>query len=276
MRKIPAALLTCALALGTLLPAAQPATAATTTTVVAAGSTNAKALFNNAGGYVASNKSFGQSYYLKNIKSNRTGVLQESRGGKWVTLRKLSWRKQAGLVNSTAVTVRTTKTTASVVKKYRLVVSATKLEKQWVSATATLRHQNPRHYTGYKRTVYNTVKKYCPNVIILTESRTRSYTYSTSLRMNVARRPAGQLLKYAALHECAHVRQFSLYSPSQQPTLHKKLNSIYKTTRGVEMAADCMAFRMGVNSKLIFGTYTKNCSGARGTAAAKLLAGRKL
>ncbi|EMY33685.1 hypothetical protein D477_013506 [Arthrobacter crystallopoietes BAB-32] len=276
MGKIPAALITCALACGTLLPAAQPAAAATATTVVAVGSTNSKALFNNAGGYVASNKRFAQHYYLKNIKTNRTGALQESRGGKWVTVQRLTWRKQAGFTNSTAVTVRTTSTAATVTKKYRLVVNATKQEKQWISATATLRHQNPRHYTGYKRTVYNTIKKYCPDVIILEENRTRSYTYSTSLRMNVARRPAGQLLKYAALHECAHIRQFSLYLPSQQPTLHKKLNAIYKTTRGVEMAADCMAFRMGVNSKLIFGTYTKNCSGARGTAAAKLLAGRKL
>ena len=278
MKRLTTALLCSALTASVMLPAAPATAALPATSVVAVGSSNSKALFSNAGGYVASYKRFSQQYVLRNIKTNRSGVLQESRNGKWITLQRLTWKKQAGKATSTAVTVRTTHTAATVKKKYRLVVNASSKEARWESKHVTLRHENPRSYKGYKKTVYNQVKKYCPNVIILEEDRLRSYTYSTSLRMNVARRPAGNLLKYAALHECAHIREFSLYPPSQQGTLRSKLNKIYKTTGtgGIEQAADCMAFRMGVNSKLIFGTYTKNCAGARGTAAATLLAGKKL
>jgi hypothetical protein len=270
----------CAVMTGAVLaavPAVAAPAAAAPTTVVVPGKADPTALFADAGGYVASNRSAGQTVLLKNIKTDRTGTLQEYSNGRWVDRQKLVWKKRTGRADSTTAAVATPRTTSTVTRTYRLVINATAGEQVWRSATAVLRHENPRSYTGYRKAVYDLMKGYCPDVVIVQEHNTRSYVYAHSLKVNVGVRPAGPLRRYAALHECAHVLQFSLYRQDQE-VLAAKLNAVYRTngSQGIEQAADCMAFRMGIAPRDISGTYTKDCSGARGAAAARLLNGQRL
>lgn len=70
------------------------------------------------------------------------------------------------------------------------------------------------------------------------------------------------------IHEWAHLVQYRLgYDAVVAAT-----DAIYGAGRGLEESADCMALQLGATGKP--GGYTSDCSGARGTAAAALLAGR--
>ena len=236
-----------------------------------------KALLKHLGGVHSSWLTMPESYRLKNMKSDRTGHLQVKRAdGTWANTNTIYWKRDANN-NATAV-FRTPSTGPHMeTRTYRLYINRTTWEYAWASNEVKITHHNPRYYTDQRKNEYAEMKQYCPNIVLVEEDNLRSYAYTNSLKVNVATRPAGNLLKYAALHECAHLIQFRNYY-FDNATLQSKLNAIYGTTgsQGLEQAADCMAFKMGVNPDLIFGTYTKNCSGARGTAADTLLAKKKL
>ena len=57
--------------------------------------------------------------------------------------------------------------------------------------------------------------------------------------------------------------------------MDRRLNKIFKSSNGVEMVADCMAYRMGADRNAAVDWYTQDCKGARGTAAKNILAGTK-
>jgi hypothetical protein len=55
----------------------------------------------------------------------------------------------------------------------------------------------------------------------------------------------------------------------------RRMDKIYGSfPRGVEALTDCMSFAMGADADSN-GSYTRNCSGYRGTAARMVLRGQK-
>lgn len=144
------------------------------------------------------------------------------------------------------------------------------------SKSFTVRYEDPRTYTGFRKSVYTHVKKYCPNVLIdpaKANSQWQGLAYFQQKRFLVVTSGmnAGRFKK-VSLHECAHIIQGTVYSDYNQ--LAKAADKVYGKGKGIEHMADCMAYRMGANPT--YWSYTKNCSGARGTAAAKVLSGKKL
>lgn len=81
----------------------------------------------------------------------------------------------------------------------------------------------------------------------------------------------GESLRYVVAHECAHLRQYRAYD-GDVGSLEVEMNQIYGGSDfgGLEQNADCIVQRMGVRASYI---YTRDCSGARGSAAAAVLAG---
>ena len=234
---------------------------------------SAKTLFGESEGKVAAGAQLSAAITLVGIQSTRTGAWQELRGNTWTTLQKLSWTPKPATGISTPQTVKTVSTTADTVKKYRFIVDATTREKAYVSATTAITHVNPARYTGYKLQAYNYMKKYCPAQIINVISPGASYAYYPSYKINMASQyKAGKSFQYVALHECAHIRTFKLYA-SNINGMYQRLDAIYGGN-GVEQVADCMAYQMGADVRY-GGTYTKNCTGYRGTAAKLILQGKK-
>lgn len=218
-----------------------------------------------------------RSYTIRvyNTLSSRTGRFQVWRGGAWKTLQQLRWTLQPGRTVTASQTVASPKTSATVKRKYRLVIDGTRYEKAWVDTT-TISHENPRDYTGQRKRAYGYMRAYCPNQIITVVPGWTSYAWTGSRRIEIGGSyPAGAGFRYVALHECAHIRQYALYKDNYG-ALARRMNAIYggKGGTGLERAADCMAYAMGAD-RAAGGTYTTKCSGDRGKAASLLLAGRK-
>jgi hypothetical protein len=271
------------LAAGLGVPAV-PATAATGTAAVPATlsrkpteawAPDGSSLFGVAEGRIPSYTQRSYTIRVYNSLSSRTGRFQVWRGGKWETLQQLRWTLQPGHTVTGPQTVTSPKTSATVKRKYRLVIDGTKYEKAWTD-TATVSHENPRDYTGQRKRAYGYMRAYCPNQIITVVPGWTSYAWTGSRRIEIGGSyPAGAGFRYVALHECAHIRQYALYKDNYG-ALAKRMNAIYggKGGTGLERAADCMAYTMGAD-KAAGGTYTTKCSGSRGKAARLLLAGRK-
>lgn len=232
-------------------------------------------MFQEAEGRIAANTTASHTYFLDRALSDRTGYFQEYKGGKWVTLNTLTFKKSSGYPNARGVTVKTPLTSATVTRKYRVTLPATAREKEWTSKTATIEHLNPLHYTGYKKTAYNYMKKYCPNQVITLRGGATSYAYTPSYRIEMAQGMSGKSLQYVALHECAHIREFKLYK-GDYAGLNKRMNTIFGGTGslGMERAADCMSYVMGAD-RAYGGSYQRNCTTAQTAAARKILAGTK-
>lgn len=227
--------------------------------------------FSTAGGRVAAKTQWSDTYQLGFAYGSRTGRLQEYRAGKWVTLQTVAFTSPSGYRAS----VKTPLTAGTVVRKYRVAVDATARESAWTSPTSTIVHVDPARYTGYTKTSYNYMKRYCPNqVITLIPGRT-SNANSLNRQIKMATGiPDQASLRFVSLHECAHILSFKVYPDFNQ--LVKRMNAIYGTrpVPGVEQLADCMASAMGGDLRRS-GYGTKNCTGARADAARKILAGKK-
>ncbi|NKX51279.1 hypothetical protein HER39_12020, partial [Arthrobacter deserti] len=191
----------------------------------------------------------------------RRGRFQQYRAGKWTTLQNLSWKPRAGSWYSTAQTVAAPATTRTVTRKYRLVVDATAND-AGLAQTVTLRHENPKDYTGYARQAHEIIKQYCPST--MTTIRPGSYAESMWPENRIELYPglSAPGLKYVALHECAHVVQRITFR-NDHARMSATLNAIYRTTgsSGYELAADCMAFAMGAPDTWAY--YTRDCKGER-------------
>lgn len=232
-------------------------------------------MFDEAEGRVVANSSVSKTYFLDRAIADRTGYFQEYKGGAWVTLNKLTFRKSAGYPNAKPVVVSTPLTTATVTRKYRIMLPATAREKAWTSPTSTIEHVNPLHYTGYIKSSYDYMKKYCPNQIIIERGGTTSYTIAPSYRIEMARGMSGKPLQYVSLHECAHVLEFKLYK-NDFGALNQRMNTVFggDASLGMERGADCMAYAMGADPAW-GGSYLRNCSSVQMAAARKVLAGQK-
>lgn len=274
-RPLRALLTGLALSLGVIVPlAAVPANAATANLPVTNiyQPWNGK-LFADTGAKVAAGNQLVQPIILTGLWSSRTGSFQENQNGKWVTLQKLAWTQPRGASISNTQTVKTPKHTDTTTRQYRYVVDASRYQRAFTSAVTTVSFQNPAQYSGYKLQSYNFMKAFCPRQIIELKSPGFSYAWSPSHKIQMATGMKGASLKYVSLHECAHIRQFVLYK-DDTTALANRMNQIYGGQNGLEQAADCMALRMGADPAYS-GYYTKDCKGARGTAAAALLAGKK-
>lgn len=140
------------------------------------------------------------------------GALQELRGGKWVNLQMLTWKKTSGY-SSTSPAVRTPVTWSTTARTYRVVVNPSRTEAAYISKAVTIRHENPAHYTGYHGLSYSYMKAYCPRQIIELKSPGFSYSWPQSRKIQIATGyGTGGPLKYVSLHECAHIRQFAVYN----------------------------------------------------------------
>lgn len=230
-------------------------------------------LFTRIGGRIAAGNHTTDTVVVFGKFSRRTVSLQVLRGKKWTTIA----RRTTSAPGYGTARFSTPSTTATVTRKYRYVVSGTAAERGVVSKTTTVHHMNPRDYTGAVRTAYTYMKGYCPRQVITLSSNPRQDTsYSTypTMQIELARTlTPGRTMQYIALHECAHIRTFTVYGDSIDAG-EKRLDKIYGKGNGVEMLADCMAYRMGAD-KRYGGAYTTRCTGARGTAAKRVLAGQK-
>ena len=234
--------------------------------------TSRDAPFEEAEGRVAANDQAKTRIYVNTSISTRTGSLQKAKGSKWVNIQKLTWKKSK---SGRTITVKSPKTKANATIRYRVVVNPTTYEKGWTSKSGAIKHENPRTYTGYRKQAYDAMKKYCPNQIITVKKGGNiSTAHPGSNRIEMAPRLTGATLKGVALHECAHIITFRVMGDDYYE-VGQRLNKIYKSKIGIEMVADCMAFRMGADKRAPVYWYTTNCKGARDTAAKRILAGKK-
>lgn len=230
-------------------------------------------LFTRIGGRIAAGERTSDTVVVFGQFSRRTISLQVLRGKKWTTIA----RRTTPAPGYGTARFSTPSTTATVTRKYRYQVSGTTAERGVTSRTTTVRHINPRDYTGAVRTAYTYMKSYCPRqVITLSRNPRQDTSYSTypNMQIELARTlTPGKTMQYISLHECAHIRTFKVYGDSIGSG-EKRLDKIYGRGNGVEMLADCMAYRMGAD-KRFGGSYTTSCKGNRATAAARVLSGRK-
>lgn len=226
--------------------------------------------FSTADGRVAAGTQWPTTYILYNALSDRRGSLQEYRDGLWRTVQSVSFTKASGW----KATVKSPLVNATTSKRYRFTIAPTVQEKAWTSGSTVIRHMNPADYTGYKKAAYNYMKPYCDKQVITLIGGYTSYAHSPSYQIEMAQTyGTGKALQYVSLHECAHIASFKLYK--DYTGLATRMNAIYGSwPSGLEQLADCMAYAMGAD-KNYGGSYTRDCSGYRGTAARKVLAGQK-
>lgn len=209
-----------------------------------------------------------------NNAEGRTAALQRKINGTWRTV---ASAKVRGAIATVKMPVPAS---ARAVSSYRWAVSATSAASAANSGAAKIVTENPRKYTGYKGVLHRQIKAYCPNTVIQIHSRAGGYAglaYIGTDQIAIVSGLSGNFRKLAALHECAHLRQYAVATKrgASWEQLKVRLNAIYGTSGnlGMEMHATCTAKAMGAS--LIKGAgYTTNCSGARGRAGAAIKAGR--
>lgn len=229
-------------------------------------------LFKTGLGRVAAGDRLSHDYQIWGARSSRKGVLQRIDGGRWVTVQTVWFTPENGF----KVTVKTPVVQINAKKAYRFKVVATDQEKSWTSKRVTIKHVNPRSYTGYKAAAYNYMRGYCPSQILNLVGGPVSYTYFPSYLIEMSTQLGrGKSLQYVALHECAHIISYKLYADVFD-SFTNRMNEIYGTSGslGREHLADCMALAMGADPRWS-GNYTRDCSGYRGEAARHVLAGHR-
>ena len=239
-------------------------------TYVQAGNSWTNNPFSTAEGRVSAGTQWSTTYTVYYALGDRRGSLQEYRNGLWRTVQTVDFTRASGW----KATVKSPLVNATTSKRYRFTVAATAKEKSWTSGSTVIAHMNPADYTGYKKAAYDYMKPYCDKQVITLIGGFTSFAWYPSYRIEMAQTyGTGKSLQYVALHECAHIASFKLYNDDAKLTA--RMNAIYGSwPAGKEQLADCMAYAMGAD-KNYGGSYTRDCSGYRGTAARKVLAGQK-
>lgn len=204
----------------------------------------------------------------------RTVYLQKynPKNKKWynISSTKLNYKNYA----SGKITVPKVKTQGNMT--YRAHIPANSYYKADTSQSFSVKYEDPRKYTGFRKNVYSHIKKYCPNIVIEGANKNGKWdgiAYWGQQRIKVVYGLSSGRFKKVSLHECAHTIQALTYKDDYN-ALTKAADKVYGKGKGIEHMADCMAFRMGADVR--YYSYTNNCKGARGTAAAKVLAGKRL
>lgn len=199
----------------------------------------------------------------------RQAELQRWNGKKWVASTK------ASTLSDGQYTLKTPKGTSQTKISYRVHIPATSSYKAVTGPSFQVSFENPNKYTGYKKTIYNHIKKYCPNITINVVKPNKNYdglAHMSYDSITVVSGKSGNRLKHIALHECGHMLQ-DWASNYDYKKISDRLNKIYKTkgSRGIENNADCIARQIGSPGPY---SYNSNCSGARGTAAKNIVKGK--
>lgn len=135
-------------------------------------------------------------------------------------------------------------------------------------------------YTGgtdaYQRRVRTLMTELgCGAVNVQITAQSGGSAIPTENRIRLENNMAEWEFGYVIDHECAHIAQFRAYDSDVWRYLdgEERLAQIYRVTgsTGMEMNADCIARLQGYT----WGHYTKDCSGARGTAARAILNGEQ-
>lgn len=162
--------------------------------------------------------------------------------------------------------------------KYRIYAPKTNSYSAVSSKSKTVTFHNPRAYKGYKKKAYNYMKKWCPNVIIEIKKHSgntlgTAYFNKELIKINPGIR--NDVLKYIAVHECAHLIQIKPYK-GDYGKLMKESNKLFKEhgSMGLEKLADCMTHYMGAKKK--HGYYTQKCSAKQLKGAKRVLSGKKI
>lgn len=140
----------------------------------------------------------------------------------------------------------------------------------------------------YVAAIKNNIRKYCPSTPVYLSKIPGEYmAYSHPQRISISRHghpnPNWPDIKAIALHECAHIRQFTAYKDDLW-SMDKHMDALWgKRYMGAEYLADCMSDLMGAkrygelpNGWSYSSGYGKSCNSKQYDAARKILAGKKL
>lgn len=165
---------------------------------------------------------------------------------------------------------------------YRIYLPKTSAATSYKSKTFKINYVNPRFYKGYKKTIYNDIKKsdMCPNVVIDTGyigKNTAGRAWFGTYKMKVANGFKGKYRQRVSVHECAHLKSGVSYK-NNISNLRKESNKLFKlsknSSKGVEYLADCMSFaKMG---KAYIPGYKKSCSSYQIKKAKRVWAGKEI
>jgi len=165
---------------------------------------------------------------------------------------------------------------------YRIYLPKTKTATSYTSKKFSINYVNPRFYKGYKKTIYNDIKKadMCPNVVIETGyigKNIAGRAWFGTYKMKVVNGLKGKYRQRVSVHECAHLKSGVSYKEDISK-LRKESNKLFKLNKnsnmGVEYLADCMSFaKMG---KRYIPGYKKFCSSSQIKKAKRVWAGKKI
>ncbi|MGL3805033.1 SH3 domain-containing protein [Paeniglutamicibacter sp. R2-26] len=142
--------------------------------------------------------------------------------------------------------------------------------------------------SAWSKKIRQNISRYCPSIPVRV-SKTKGEYYAESIPRSITlsrvgnNDPDAANIKAVALHECAHILQFTVY-----PSGFAKLTSFAERInprrdgRGIEHLADCMSDKMGAkrtgtlpNGNTYIAGYKGKCTSAQNQAASALLAGKR-
>jgi hypothetical protein len=198
--------------------------------------------------------------------------LQQIVGKQWKTVTTV---KKQGRITFTLPKGNTN--SSNTTKVYRYVVNSSRFADSAVSPSFSVQWENPRKYTGTKRTAYNYASRYCPNMLIDVKQLGPGIAGLAHLGTDVTSLSSTAIeahdLRTVSLHECAHHRQWSLYHSSWS-SFQTRMNNLYnsKGRMGIEYTADCIANIWYPNS---YWGYARKCTGQQEKAARVMASGKR-
>jgi len=218
------------------------------------------------------------SYSIHNPLTNGTVQIQRTTNKTWKTIQTIEVNDSTGNLIKFSIP-KGTKNAVNATYKYRAYLQMEGYSPSY-SVTSSVKIVNPYRYKGTAKKIWNTVKSYCPTTMVEFDKGLgkkglwgQAYMQADIMRM-YTKIPAAHL-KQVALHECAHMRQWKLYSTDWNG-FQKQMNKVYKAkgTKGMEQNADCIAYAWGSKTRLYY-VQSKVCRGEEARAG-KLLAQGKL
>ncbi|MFJ6418307.1 hypothetical protein [Paeniglutamicibacter sp. NPDC091659] len=141
---------------------------------------------------------------------------------------------------------------------------------------------------AWSQKVQSNIGKYCPSIPVrVSKVKGEYYAESIPRRITLSRvgnnDPDAANIKAVALHECAHILQFTVYpSGFAKLTAYADRINPRRDGRGIEHLADCMSDKMGAkrtgtlsNGNSYIAGYQGKCTSAQNQAASALLAGKR-
>lgn len=153
---------------------------------------------------------------------------------------------------------------------YRIVISGSGITTTTINNLNVV-WDNPLIGSAQARNAYNYVKAYCPDSAIVVKQLPNNLWGTAELGkniINISPKVPSKHLRSVALHECAHHRQYSLYS-RDWTGFKNRMNKIYgrKGDLGMENNTECIANYWYKNS---YWGYSVQCTGEKQTVAVKI------